>query len=130
MNWKDHATLGVSVKLRNDYADYDYLDKLSPNELKWLKGFHREYINADFAHRHTRHYKSKKQRKAIYDANNARNRDLYGIYKWTGELYTCASLNNYEAKLKHSDISILDLLDKIDEAKNIVKRIDKNKKVV
>jgi len=87
LHWKQHATLGVSVKARNDYADYDYLDKLNLEELEWLKGFHREFINADFQHKHCKHYRTKKQKRLIYSLNNQRNRDLYNIAKWTNNLY-------------------------------------------
>lgn len=86
MNWKQMGTLGSSVKLRNDESDYDYLHKLNHKELNWLKGFHREYVNADFKHKYKRLFRTKKNIKMIYDRNNSRNRDLYGILKWTGDL--------------------------------------------
>lgn len=79
--WRKTASLGVSVKNRNDYADYDYLDKLNKQELDWFKGFHREYVNADFKHTHRKIYKGKKQKRSIYGLNNSRNRDVYGICK-------------------------------------------------
>ena len=87
MYWKQRATLGVSVLNRNDLADYDYLTKLSHTELKWLKGFNREFVNADFKHKYTRLIKGKKKRKSVYDANNARYRDLYNQTKWSNLLY-------------------------------------------
>lgn len=86
ISWKTQATLGVSVKNRNDYADYDYLDKLNKQELNWLKGFHREYINADFKHPYKKHSRSKKQKQKMYELNNIKNRDLYNILKWSNKL--------------------------------------------
>lgn len=94
MYWKSRATLGVSVKNRNDYADYDYLDKLNEKELRWLKAFHREYINADFKHKYRKLIKSKKRKQEIYHINNARNRCLYNLLKWTNELYTIKDFQN------------------------------------
>lgn len=134
MNWKDRATLGVSVKLRNDYADYDYLDQLSPKDLKWLKGFHREYINADFKHNHTRHFKTKKEKKFVYDLNNIRNRDLYNVLKWTGNLWLNSHLNDHPDSINRYDVNIAEaLLTNLDNINLIIKkykRVDKKKKVV
>lgn len=133
MNWKNKATLGVSVKLRNDYADYDYLDQLSPKDLKWLNGFHREYINADFKHKHTKHFKTKKEKKLVYDLNNTRNRDLYNIYKWTGDLYLNSHLDNITCPhLQYNVEKLLELILELDNdtVKKIIKKIDKKKKVV
>lgn len=100
LHWRQYATLGVSVKLRNDYADYDYLDKLNKEELRWLKGFHREYVNADFKHTHKKHYRTKKARRIIYGLNNSRNRDLYGIAKWSMKLMTNPTLYTCETPRK------------------------------
>ncbi len=85
--WKKRGSLESSVKNRNDESDYDYLHKLDNKTLNWLKGFHREYVNADFKHKYKRIFKGKKKIKMIYDKNNARNRDMYSILKWTGKLY-------------------------------------------
>jgi len=79
------AKLGVSVKNRNEYSDFDYLDKLNKDELAFLKKFHREYNNADF--KHSNPLIEIEERKPLYDANNARNRDLYGVKLVCGQLY-------------------------------------------
>lgn len=86
MYWKKQATLQVSVKTRNDMADYDYFHKLNTKDQKWLLGFHREWANADFKHKAKKHYKTKKNKRALYTENNHRNNDLYGIIKWSGNL--------------------------------------------
>jgi len=92
VHWKKLPSLGVSVKLRNDYADYDYIHKLNAKELNWLKGFHREYVNADFKHRYKKHYKTKLKKRSIYSLNNSRNRDIYNILKWSNKLYLYAKI--------------------------------------
>jgi len=81
LHWNDRSTLGVSVKVRNEYSDFDYVDKLSPEDLEFLKAFNREYYNADFKHVYKKLHKKKKDRKACYSLNNSRNRDLYSLSK-------------------------------------------------
>lgn len=68
-------------KVRQEYIDYDYLDKLNPEELDWLNKFSEEYINARFQGDETDIDKSPEGRKAAYDRNNARNRCLYSQLK-------------------------------------------------
>ena len=91
--YKSRATLPVSVKHRNDYADYDYLDKLNPEQLSWLKGFNREFVNADFNHAFVKHFTDKK---IAYDLNNSRNRCLYNLAKYSNELQFITVLEKTE----------------------------------
>lgn len=58
--------------------DYDYLNKLSEEELKWLNKFTEEYVNASFDTNKPRNnlHRTKAFRKDCYDRNNARNRDV------------------------------------------------------
>jgi hypothetical protein len=78
-------SLGVSTLVRREYDDCDYTENLERDDLHWLKRFHREYLNADFSTGQPLHI----TRKICYDANNARNRDLYSIAKCTGNLLLC-----------------------------------------
>lgn len=80
------ATLPVSTKVRNDYADYDYVKTLSKDEVEWLTAFNREYYNADFKHKGPKIFKDKEQISFRYGENNARNRDSYAITKCNGML--------------------------------------------
>lgn len=91
--------LGVSCKIRNDYADYDYVSKLDKNNLKFLKAFHREYYNADFQHKHSKPlHKTKTLKKKCYSSNNSRNRDVYARAKCQNKLTTygvdCSALES------------------------------------
>jgi hypothetical protein len=52
----------------------------------------REYISADFNHPGKILHKSKKMRKSVYDANNARNRDSYAVTKSNGMLKSADDL--------------------------------------
>ena len=83
--------LGNSTKIRNEFDDYDYIESLSVNDLKWLKAFHREYLNADFKHKYKRIHRKKKDIKSVYDMNNSRNRDVYARAKVAHKLYYASS---------------------------------------
>lgn len=76
----------VNLRIRHELLDQDYLDKLSGDEKKWLSNFMREWASADFTHKGKKLHRSKKSRKAIYDANNARNRDAFAVTKSNGML--------------------------------------------
>lgn len=58
--------------------DYDYLDKLSDDELAWLNKFTEEYVHASLDTERPRKnlHRTKGLRKECYDRNNARNRDV------------------------------------------------------
>lgn len=97
---KKWAALGVSVVNRNDYADYDYLDKLNSKELKWLKTFHQEFVNANFKHNNKIVNKRKKFIKDIYDKNNSRNRCLFNTLKWNNLLFYCKDVANVSNRIQ------------------------------
>lgn len=69
----------LNSRVRQELIDCDYLHKLKPDELEWLNKFNGEYINASFKNDGTDLDNSPEARKASYDRNNARNRDLYGL---------------------------------------------------
>lgn len=71
----------VNLRIRHELMDQDYISKLSENEKRWLSDFMREWSSADFTHKGKKFHRSKKSRKAIYDANNARNRDAFAVTK-------------------------------------------------
>jgi len=68
----------LNLKTRTELLDYDYLDKLSPEELAWLNKFTEEYVHAslDTARPKKNLHKNKALRKDCYDRNNSRNRDI------------------------------------------------------
>lgn len=97
------ATLPVSVKNRNDCADYDYLDKLNPTELRWLKGFNREYVNADFKHKYVKHFKRVEEKRECYRLNNIRNRCLYARLKVRNDLLFSGEIGKHSNKTEWPD---------------------------
>lgn len=75
-------------KIRQEYIDYDYIDKLSDKEKDLLNRFTEEHYGANFKHEGKKLFTSKKQRKICTDGNNARNRCSFGNTRAkTGLLY-------------------------------------------
>jgi hypothetical protein len=68
----------LNLKSRTELLDYDYLNKLSDEELNWLNKFTEEYVHAnlDTAKPRNNLHRTKSLRKECYDRNNARNRDV------------------------------------------------------
>lgn len=65
-------------KIRQEYLDYDYLNKLSKEEYEWLAAFTHEYNCANLKHDYDKVFKRNKlARKEHNDRNNSRNRDTY-----------------------------------------------------
>jgi hypothetical protein len=69
-------------KNARSFVDFDYLDKLSPEELKWLDQFSQEFYQSRFKKfrpdldlHHTQEL-----RRAVYRANNERNRDVWNEF--------------------------------------------------
>lgn len=75
----------LNLRTRADLIDYDYLHKLSPQELDWLDRFTAEYVGADFRHEKKLH-KTQKARRDCYHRNNARNRCIFTTAKASGRL--------------------------------------------
>ena len=67
----------VNLKSRQHLLDFDYLHKLDDAAKEWLNRFVEEEVHANLKHKGEILNKTPADRKRIYDANNARNRDLY-----------------------------------------------------
>jgi hypothetical protein len=67
-----------NLKSRSHLIDFDYLDRLTPQELQFLNDFMEGYANADFRTPSVgKMFKDVKARRKIYRENNARNRCFY-----------------------------------------------------
>lgn len=77
---------GVNSKARHEYMDFDYLGKLNSEEKQWLSNFMEEYMSGNFKHQGDTLHKTKEQKKACYDRNNARNRCMLTKAKATGRV--------------------------------------------
>lgn len=62
-------------KKAREFVDYDYLDKLSPEEREWLDRFSREYYHNNFAAEPNAHPPTDKLK--LYAADHARRRDIW-----------------------------------------------------
>jgi hypothetical protein len=62
-----------------EFVDFDYADKLSPEELKFLEQFSREFYQSDL--RRPKLHTSPEDKRKIYSANNARNRDMWNQFQ-------------------------------------------------
>lgn len=77
-----------NTKVRQELIDYDYLDKLSPEEKDWLNKFTEEYVCGSFIKNNNGTYskkknlhKTKEQRNDSWTRNNKRNNDTYSVCK-------------------------------------------------
>lgn len=85
-----------TTRVRQEYLDYDYLDKLNEEELTWLNKFTEEYLNDSFKRDGTDIQTYEKYGKDANDRNNARNRDLYGALKNKDNKFQNKKLLNYD----------------------------------
>ncbi len=94
----------ANLKTRQDEIDdvKTYFDKLSPEEKDWMNRFMEEEVHADFRHDGPILNKSKKDKKRIYNKNNARNRCTYTKEKAKGMLDNFGKLEDMENVLQEN----------------------------
>lgn len=97
-------------RIRQEYLDFDYLDKLSEEELAWLNKFSEEFNNDNYitvegqldenGHKildPTKNlHQTQEHKRSLDSANNARNRCIYGQLKNKGDKFNNTKLLNYE----------------------------------
>jgi hypothetical protein len=83
-----HAGFNKNVSKRSRWhlMDWDYLDKLTPEEKEWLHNFTEEEVHANFAHKGEKLNKKAEEKRKVYGSNNSRNRDMYTLAKAAGTL--------------------------------------------
>lgn len=72
--------------MKQEFHDIDYVDQLSDKDKKYLSTFMEENLGANLNHQGRKINKTKEQRKSIFDANNARQRDIYAIMRASGRM--------------------------------------------
>jgi hypothetical protein len=78
-----------------DYIDYDYLEKLSFEELQFLHKFTEEFYCGKVKKGDKKAFhKTNRKRKECYNRNNAINRDAFAIAKCSGRLFNVDSLKS------------------------------------
>lgn len=87
----------LNSRVRQELIDYDYVDKLSDEEKKWLNDFSEEYINASVGKQSeaadNRFHNTPELVKDCTDRNNSRNRCMYGRVR---NKVSATKLLNYE----------------------------------
>lgn len=63
-------------RIKQEFHDIDYADQLSDKEKAWMSAFMEEWVGARLNHPGKKFHKTRKDRKKVFDANNARNRDF------------------------------------------------------
>lgn len=97
-----YAALNPELNLRSRYEliDYDYIDKLSDEEKKWLNTFTEEYTNANFNHGEKQLHNTKNSKRDCYNRNNARNRDILTRMKASGETLYLEEIKEKDSSIK------------------------------
>jgi hypothetical protein len=91
---KKHADLDpiYMPRVRREFVDHDYINELNNEEKDWLSKFDSEYYGASIQKTKTGNIKKKhihdknEHAKELYDSNNKRNNDLYGVTRINGLL--------------------------------------------
>jgi hypothetical protein len=105
---------------RQKQLDYDYLDKLSPEEKQWLNDFTEEWLHTGFKSKRKKKniLKKKSDKKDAFDRNNARNRDIQNLIEMYPGLNKNLTLEKYEdldVVTEDDIIELLDLLKELDQ---------------
>lgn len=74
----------VNPRTRWENIDHDYVDQLSDKEKEWLSNFNEEYLSGNFNHKGKKFHRSKQSKRDCYNRNNARNRDLFTLFRSRG----------------------------------------------
>ncbi len=88
------------VANRREQLEFDYLDKLNPEERAWLNQFQEEEVITNFS-KPPKFNKKQDEQRLLYRKNNARNRDVYGKAKVTHTLDYLGDATNLESLLNY-----------------------------
>lgn len=107
-------------KIKQEYHDLDYVDKLSEEEKEWLSRFMEEDLGARLNHDGKKIYKKKLGKAECYRRNNQRNRDLYSLVQATGQL--SVPENGPEGTQKSPENALVALIDYKDKIKILTEK--------
>jgi len=116
-------------KIKQEYFEIDYANKLSDKDKAWLAQFQDEFLGANLNENKNKKYnrksnlhKSKKHRKSVFDANNARNRDIFSRSRAMGVLDFDITTPEEAYSPEDHIIERIDLLKEIEQAELLDKK--------
>lgn len=117
-----------NLKSRQEFLDFDYIEKLNDSEKEWLNRFIEEEVNADFRHKGKKLNRTKKEKQKIYNNNNARNRDIYTREKAAGKLMMTGNFSSVNQEyLELSPLDAKELVQEFNDLKNSLKGSNNSK---
>lgn len=115
----------VNTKVRQEYLDQDYVNKLNDKEKEFLSNFNEEYYGGNFKHKGKKLHRNKESRRKCYNRNNSQNRCGFGTAKAKGGLIYNNPINDLDS-LEENNLIYVGNPDKVEEA--LVEYLDdKNK---
>ncbi len=109
-------------KIKQEFHDIDYADKLNPADSHWLSTFMEEDLGARLNHPNKKIYKKKQDKLECYRRNNKRNWDIYSINKAQGKIAEVSDLTKLDylqnLETTNPEDAIIDL---IDSTKKLIK---------
>lgn len=113
-----NPALKPNLNLKTRYEEImdilTYANDLPEKEKKWMNSFVEEYVNANFNHSGKKLHTTKALKKACYDKNNSRNRDILTSAKVTGNAVVFSALTEKD----EGQDTIDDIVNYIDKKAN------------
>jgi len=88
-------------KIKQEFHDIDYADKLDPETRDWMSRFMQEDLGARLNHPGKKIYRKKKDKLECYRRNNKRNFDMFSIAKAT-KMVNQDDLNDFITNLQET----------------------------
>lgn len=88
-------------RIKQEFHDIDYADKLSPEDRDYLHRFMEEDLGARMNHDGKKIYRKTKDKRASYQRNNKRNWDVYGLGKVQGKIILDDAIVNISDKIQN-----------------------------
>lgn len=102
-------------KIRQEFHDLDYIDKLTEKEKAYLNAFMTEWLGANMNHEGKKLHKKVSEKRAIWRQNNKRNWDIYSIGRATGRLSDIEDISEKSYNPENDLIDMIDNKNKIEE---------------
>lgn len=103
-------------KIKQEYHDIDYADKLNDDEKRMLSDFMEEWLGANLNHGGKKIHRKKQDRKKVYDMNNSRIRDIYSRSRASGQLDMEIPWSKLESEEYYNpEDQYIDLLDGVEK---------------